>query len=224
MENKNNDAYFNEFTKPVRKIGKSCLLGAIILGFLPALYVGIRYNAMPTSAQVLGGLVLIMSTELAYYFVEPISYFPVLGEAGTYMSFLAGSIGGIRVPTVTVAQETIGVEAGTQKAEIVSSIAVAASIVCSMAMGLTAVVIGNVLFAILPAFVKTMFSYVIQAIYGVLLAQNAPKKPMVAVFGLVLAMVLRLTAIIPSFFNMLVTVALCVVFGLYMAKSAPKKA
>lgn len=218
MGNQNNDAYFNEFTKPVRKIGKTALLLAIILGFLPALYVAIRYDAMPTVAQIAGGYVLILSTEMAYYFVEPISYFPVLGEAGEYMSFLAGSIGAIRVPTVMVAQEEVGVESGTNKAEIVSSIAIAASVICSVSMGFIAIVIGNVLFAVLPEFVQNMFNYVIPALYGAMVMMHVPKNPVIAVFGLVVAMFLRMTSIIPSFLNMLVTVIVTVAFGLYMAK------
>ncbi len=224
MSNETSNAYFDEFTKPVRKIGKLSLLVAIILSFLPAIYIAIAYNCMPTIAQIIGGYVMILSTEAVYYFVEPISYFPVLGEAGTYMSFLAGSIGGIRVPSVTVSQNSVGTEPGSQKAELVSSIAVAASVLCSMLMGFIAIVLGNLLFASMPKFVQSMFTYVVPALYGTLLMMYVPKKPIVAVFGLAIALLLRITKIIPGAFNMLLVVILTVAFGLYMFKNKQKKA
>ncbi len=213
-----NDAYFTTFTKPVRKIGKTFLLLAILFSFIPAVYVGIRYDAMPTWTQFIGGYLMILSTEMAYYFVEPISYFPVLGEAGEYMSFLAGSIGTVRVPTVTVVQEELGIEAGTQKAEIASTIAIAASVVCSLAMGFVAIVIGNVLFSVMPVFVQNMFGYVVPALYGCLLMMRMPKSPSGTVVAMAAALILRYTAIIPSFFNMLVVIAISVTYGIYACK------
>lgn len=223
MEQINQNAYFEEFTKPVRKIGKTTLLLGIILGFVPALYIAFTYDAMPTMTQILGGYVMILSTEMAYYFVEPISYFPVLGEAGTYMSFLSGSIGAIRVPTVAESQSVIGTEPGSKKAELVSSIAIAASVVCSMTMGFIAIVLGNVLFTVMPPFLKGMFDYVLPALYGALAMMYIPKKPIIAVFGIILALILRSTSVIPSFLNMLVVVALTVGFGLYLAKKEMKQ-
>lgn len=221
--NNTNDVYFNEFTKPVRKIGKTFLLLAILFGFIPALYVGIRYDAMPTIGQFMGGWLMILSTEMAYYFVEPISYFPVLGEAGEYMSFLAGSIGAVRVPTVTVAQDELGVEPGSNKAEIVSTIAVAASVVCSLAMGFVAIIVGNLLFSVMPAFVQSMFDYVVPSLYGCLLMMRIPKDPSCALVAMVAALLLRFTAVIPTFLNMLIVVAVSVVYGIYRCKKMMKR-
>lgn len=223
MKNVTEDRYFEEFTKPVRKIGKVSLLLAIILGFLPGIYVAVTYDAMPTLAQIAGGWVMIMSTEFAYYFVEPISYFPILGEAGTYMSFLSGNISGIKIPSVTISQEEAGVQPGSREGEIVSSIAIAGSIILSMIMGFLAVVIGNVLFKYFPPMLQELFSYVIPAIYGALMMMYLPHKPVLAGVGLVVAMLLRVTNIIPSFFNMLVTVFLTVAFGVYLGNKAMKK-
>lgn len=223
MDQKSHDIYFQEFTKPVRRIGKVTLLLGILLGFIPAVYIALRYNAMPTTTEILGGYVMILSTEMSNYFIEPISYFPVLGEAGTYMSFLSGSIGGIRVPTVAESQAAVGTEPGSKKAEIVSSIAIAASVVCSMTMGFIAIVLGNVLFSIIPVFVQGMFGYVLPALYGTLAMMYIPRKPIVAVFAVVVSLILRLTAIVPNFLNMLIVVILTVGFGVYLAKRDMKK-
>lgn len=224
MKTASDDRYFNEFTKPVRKIGKIGLLLAILFGFIPGVYVAIAYDAMPTMAQIIGGWVMIASTEFSWYFVEPISYFPVLGEAGTYMSFLSGNATTIRIPSASVSQEIVDVKPGSHEGEIISSIAIAGSIILSMAIYFLAVVVGNVLFKYFPPMLQEMFNYVIPAIYGGLIMMYLPSKPALAGVALVIAMLLRVTNIIPSFLNMLVTVFLTVAVGIYLGNKQMKKA
>lgn len=105
------DAYFNDFTKPVRRIGKLSMGMAMVFAFIPAVYVAVAYNCMATVGQILGDMVLVWSAELVYNFVEPISYFPTLGEGGTYMTFLSGNISGVRVPASAAAQDIAGINA-----------------------------------------------------------------------------------------------------------------
>ncbi len=54
----------------------------------------------------------------AFYVVEPISYYAALGLTGTYLSFLSGNIGNMRVPCATMALETTESEPGTLQAEV----------------------------------------------------------------------------------------------------------
>ncbi len=213
-----NDTYFNEFTLPVRRIGKVSLALAMLFSFLPAIYIAVIYDAMPTFAQIMGGYVLILSTELSYYFVEPISYFPVLGEAGTYMSFLAGSIGGVRVPAVAASQDAVGVEAGSRKAELVSSIAVGSSVICSMTMGFIAIMLGNVIFALVPPFVQSMFNYVMPAVFAPLFVMRFHGNVLVGLVSLAAAALLLFSGILPSYLNMLTTVIVTVAFGVWLCK------
>lgn len=215
--------YFESFTKPVRKIGKASLLLAIIFSFISPIYIAIRYNCMPTGAQILGGYILIFATEATYYFVEPISYFPTLGEAGNYMSFLAGSIGGIRVIATLGAQEALGVQPGTQKSEIVSVMSIAASIITSLSLNVVGIVFGNVLFTVLPESITGMFSFVLPAVYGSMLYPYMKKSPIVGVVGLLAGFALRKTPFLPSWSRMLLDVAICVILGLQLAKAKRNK-
>lgn len=209
--------YFDEFTKPVRKIGKTFLALAIVFSFISPIYISIRYNCMPTGAEILGGYVMILSTEAVYYFIEPISYFPTLGEAGNYMSFLAGSIGGIRVIATLGSQDAVGVEPGSHKAEIVSVIAVAASIVCSMALNLFGIVFGQLMFAILPESITGMFDFVLPAVYGAMLYMYGKRNVPVFFLGLVIAIIFRMSPM-PGFLRMLLTVLICCATGVVMAR------
>ena len=103
MENKE-ALYEQHFTKQIIKWGRLTNLIAIPLCFIPAGVMALVFGAMPPVADILKGWVLIASIYGIYAIVEPSSYFPVLGLPGTYMSFLAGNIGNMRVPCSAVAQ------------------------------------------------------------------------------------------------------------------------
>ena len=60
----------------------------------------------------------------AFYIVEPISYFPILGFPIWYLichSYLE-ICSRMRVPASAAAQDALGVDAGSQEAELVSTL------------------------------------------------------------------------------------------------------
>lgn len=191
--NNNNDinkSYDQSFTKPIIKIGRWTLVGATILCFLPSVYLAIRYDALPPIGNILTAWVLIASIYAPYYFVEPISYFPILGMAGTYMSFLAGEIGNMRLPCSAIAQDVLKVERGTKKAELVSTLAIAGSVVTSLVAGTIAVAAGSFILSILPPFVIKAFDFVLPSIFGSMYAMFAAQSPRYGIFALGLVLIL----------------------------------
>lgn len=107
--------YEKSFTKPIIRYGSLTNLLAIPLCFIPAIYLWLVKGAFPGWNNILTGWMYVASMFAIYSVVEPICYFPILGLPGTYMSFLSGNIGNMRVPCAVVAQESLGVEPGTKK-------------------------------------------------------------------------------------------------------------
>ena len=66
------------------------------------------------------------------WFVEPISYFPIVGVAGTYMAFVSGNISNLRIPCAMIAQKAAGVEPGTDRGSIVATLGMAVSIIVNV--------------------------------------------------------------------------------------------
>ena len=65
--------------------------------------------------------------------VEVITYTPMLGAGGTYLSFVTGNVTALKVPAVLNAMESAGIQPNTEEGEIVSTIAIAtASIVTTI--------------------------------------------------------------------------------------------
>ena len=103
MENKE---LMSEWKKNSIRIGTPTNLLAAFTSFIPVIWLCITYNCWPDPKVVLAGWGMVALSFGAFYVVEPISYYAALGLTGTYLSFLSGNIGTMRVPCATMALET----------------------------------------------------------------------------------------------------------------------
>lgn len=119
----NNQDYYNkEYVPQVNKIGKITGYLGVLLSFTPALVLAVVYGILPKPAALLTAFISGASAFGVLWFVEPISYFPVVGAAGTYMAFLSGNISNMRIPCASMAQVAADVEPGTEKGSVVATL------------------------------------------------------------------------------------------------------
>lgn len=223
MEDKN-ALYEKHFTKEIIKWGRLTNLISIPLCFIPAIVMAVVFNAMPPVKDILAGWFLIFSIFGIYAIVEPISYFPVLGVAGTYMSFLAGNIGNMRVPCSAIAQEAVGVEPGSKKAELVSTLGIAGSIITNLIIVTIAAVAGATIMSLLPPAVTVAFKYVSTGIFAATFTMYALKKPILAVWALFIGIFMLNFLSIPTFVMIPISVFSTIGLGFYLNSQANKKA
>lgn len=219
------DAYEHGFTRPVVTAGRLTLLAAIPLSFLPILYLWLQHGLIPPVGVILTGWFLIASIYGSWYVIEPISYFPVLGTAGTYMAFLSGNIANMRVPCSAVAQEALGVEPGTHKAELVATLGIGGSIVTNLIVVTLAAVGGNALIALVPQDVVSAFDYVLPAIFGALFVMFAMKYPVYGVFAISLTLLLLgVISVLPAWVVIPLTIFSTIGFAARSYKRQQRKA
>lgn len=180
----------SEFSDPIIKLSRATLLMAVPLSFIPALYLGFRYDAFPTLQNILTAWFMVASIYGVEYFMTPISYYPILGNAGTYLAFLSGNIANVRVPCAIVAQEAVGVSPGTEEGELVATIGMSGSIITNLIVVTIAAIAGNGILSVIPPSIQQAFDYVLPAIFGALFALFAVKYPKYAAFGAVMAILL----------------------------------
>ena len=205
--------YEKSFTKPIIRYGSLTNLLAIPLCFIPAIYLWLVKGAFPGWNNILPGWMYVASMFAIYSVVEPICYFPILGLPGTYMSFLSGNIGNMRVPCAVVAQESLGVEPGTKKAELIATLGIAGSIFTNTIMVTIAAIGGAALMSIFPPVVLTAFKYVSSAIFGAMFAMFASKNLKYGAFALVVVMAMLLSKAIPVYIMIPIAVFSTAIFG-----------
>lgn len=221
---KTSKTFDDVFSKEIIKTGRWTLLLAIPLCFIPAIYLWIRYGAVPEVKTIMTGWFLIASVYGVEYVVTPISYYPILGNAGTYMAFLSGNIANVRVPCAVVAQDVIGVKAGTHEGEVVATLGMAGSIITNAIVVTIAAFAGKTLFNYFPPIIIEALGYVLPAIFGALFALFAVKYPKYGVFSITIAAVLLgIVKVIPTFLLVPMCVFGTIAFAYFSYKREPSK-
>jgi len=187
-----NPVEFNKKWKgPVIRTGIITVIIPMLMCFLPNLYLYLAYGVFPDFQTAMKAWGMIATIYGAFYVVEPISYYPILGLTGTYISFLSGNISNLRVPCSAVAQQAVGAESGTPEGEIASTLGLCGSVITNLFFVSLAAVVGATLLNLLPVTLQNAFRlYTIPAIFGAMLGQFGSKIPVLIIFALVIPFIM----------------------------------
>ena len=176
-----NDKEFQKiWNNPINLIGRITLLSAVVASFFPAMYLMISHGIFPPLDVILKAWILVLSSYGVVYIIEPISYYPVLGLSGTYMTFLSGNGGNMRVPAAVCALDVTETQPGPRSVEIISALGIAGSIITNL------------------------FFVTLAAVLGAVLMQFGIKYPILLIFGLVVPLACKFfIPSMPSFAIML---------------------
>lgn len=215
--------YAKIWDKPIVRIGVITMILASFMAFLPVVYICIKTGEVPTVAEFFSCWGRSASTWGALYVVEPLTYYTVVGLSGTYVAFLTGNLGNMRIPCAYAALEATNTEPGTRKGEIISTLGITGSAITSIVFTTIAALLGVQIMAVLPEPVIEAFNnYTVPAIFGGVLGQYVLKEPLLCIFGIILALLFIYVLPIPSWLAMFASVILTVVFAriLYKRKKA----
>ncbi|MEY8393734.1 hypothetical protein AALB64_02700 [Lachnospiraceae bacterium 45-P1] len=205
----NEKELMKQWKKDSMRIGSPTNILAALTAFLPVIWLCTTYNCWPPVSTILTAWGMVAASFGAFYFVEPISYYAALGMTGTYLSFLSGNIGNMRVPCAALALDVTKSETGTIQAEVVSTMAICGSIVTNLIGTTSAVIIGGAVLAVLPEFIVAgLTKYASSAIFGATFGNFAIKYPKIAVFALLIPVILKMFTGLPA-----AAVIVCTVFG-----------
>ncbi len=161
-----------------------------ILLIFPAV-VGIIFSAMPDWAAVGKGLLATMPMYWAVGIVETITFIPMLGAGGSYLSFVTGNISNLKLPCALSALENSGYKAQSEEGECISTIAIAVSSIVTTLI----VILGVVLIVPLDPILsrpelKPAFDQLLPALFGALGVVFISKNWRIAIAPIALMLVL----------------------------------
>jgi hypothetical protein len=179
--------YDNDYIPYIIKWGRMTNLIGVVLAYIPAVILLVVYGLRPPISAVIAGFIMQASVSGVFWFVEPISYFPVLGIPATYMSFLSGNIGNLRLPASVAAQEAASVEPGTEKGTVIATLGVAISIIVNIVILTIGVILGASVLSKLPPSVVTALNNILPALFGAMFGQQFIANPKIGAVAAVLA-------------------------------------
>ena len=139
--------YEGEYLPFIVRFGKVTGWLAVLLSFGPAIVLAAVYGLIPPASAIFTAFIALASAVGVNWFVEPISYFPIIGVAGTYMAFISGNISNLRIPAAAIAQKMAGVEPGTPEGSIVATLGMAVSVLVNTLILVVGVLAGSTLLA-----------------------------------------------------------------------------
>ena len=214
--------YDNESIPYSIKWGRLTSLLGVVASFVPLAVLAIVFDIMPALDAIVAAATIRISACVVYYFVEPISFQPVLGIPGTYMAFLSGNISNLRVPCSSVAQNAAGVEEGTPEGAVLSTIGVAVSTVVNLLILTAGVLLGAQIIAMIPESLVNALVYLVPALYGAMLMQMvlyAPKIAAIAVPLGIITLVISKTGLFDSSVAILISVFGSIIIGRMLMKT-----
>ncbi len=165
--------------------GRIWVFAAIVVLMCVPLAISIHYDAWPEAKTVLKAL---LSVALIYWtsaIIEVITYTPMLGAGGTYLSFITGNITNLKLPCSLNAMENAKVRANSEEGEVISTIAIGVSSIVTTVV----IAIGVLCFTpILPKITaegsvfKAAFDQVLPALFGALAASYFRKHWKISIF------------------------------------------
>ena len=175
----------------VHRDGRIWNISVMILLLAFPVTVAVLFNAMPDWPALIKGLIATLPMYWAVGIIETITFVPMLGAGGSYLSFVTGNISNLKLPCALNALEQNGVSANSEEGEVVSTIAIAVSSIVTTIIIIIGVILIVPLTPILEAPVlQPAFDQILPALFGGLGVAFVSKNWKIAVAPVVLMLVL----------------------------------
>ena len=151
----------------VHKWGTVWNLSMMVLLLAFPFAVAIIFQALPDWNGLIMGLIATAPMYWAVGAIETVTFVPMLGAGGSYLSFVTGNISNLKLPCALNAMEQNEVSANSEEGEVVSTIAIAVSSIVTTLIIILGVVLIVPLSPILqnPA-LQPAFDQMLPALFG----------------------------------------------------------
>ena len=175
----------------VHRDGRIWNLSVMVLLLLFPVAVCILFGVIPDWGSLVMGLIATAPMYWAVGAIETVTFVPMLGAGGSYLSFVTGNISNLKLPCALNALEQNEVSANSEEGEVVSTIAIAVSSIVTTVIIIIGVVLIVPLTPILQApALQPAFDQILPALFGGLGVAFVSKNWKIAVAPVVLMLIL----------------------------------
>ena len=208
----------------VHRDGTIWNLGVMALLIAFPLTVAVVFGASPDWAALAVGLLSTAPMYWAVGVIETITFVPMLGAGGSYLTFVTGNISNLKLPCAINALEQNEVSATSEEGELISTIAIATSSIVTTIIIIIGVICIVPLTPILEAPVlEPAFGQMLPALFGGLGVAFVSKNWKIAVAPIVLMLALFILVPALNAGTVGIMVPVSVVFTIGMSRILYKK-
>lgn len=212
------------YTEKIHLWGAIWSVAALLVLFSVPFIFSVHYDAFPELKTLLKALSTVIAVYWTTAIIEVVTYTPMLGAGGTYLSFLSGNITNLKLPCAMNAMERANVRANSEEGEIISTISIAASSITTTVI----IAVGVLLFApVLPkilaegSVIKPAFEYVVPALFGALGASYFAKHWKISILPIAVGIIIYIfspSMAVGTMIFITIVVSILGALGMYKAK------
>ena len=174
----------------VHRDGRVWNISVMVILMLFPVSVAFAFGAAPDWGALLMGLVATAPMYWAVGIIETITFVPMLGAGGSYLSFVTGNISNLKLPCAINALEQNEVSANSEEGELISTIAIATSSIVTTIIIVLGVILIVPLTPILESPVlEPAFAQMLPALFGGLGVAFVSKNWKIAIAPVVLMLI-----------------------------------
>ncbi len=175
----------------VHRDGTIWNLSMMVLLILFPIAVCLIFGVVPDWAALWTGILLTAPMYWTVGVIETITFVPMLGAGGAYLSFVTGNISNLKLPCALNALEQNNVSANSEEGEVISTIAIATSSIVTTLIIIIGVICIVPLTPILAAPVlEPAFAQILPALFGGLGVAFVSKNFKIAIAPIILMLIL----------------------------------
>lgn len=203
--------------------GRVWIWTAVFVILMVPVIICVAYDCWPGFTPVLQGLLGVAPIFWTVGVIEVVTFTPMLGTAGSYLSFVTGNVTSLKVPAALNAMENAKVKPGTQEGEVVSTIAIAtSSIVTTIIIAAGVFLLAQLTPILNSPILKPAFDNILPALFGGLGVVYISKNWKVAITPVVFMVILFI--MVPSLSSSVgVLVPVGAIISIVMARILYKK-
>lgn len=221
---KNNEKLPVTYLDSVHRDGKiwGFTLFAVILMF--PIVVSLVFNALPNWGAFGKGILAVGPMYWAVSVVEVITYVPMLGAGGAYLSFVTGNIANLKLPCALNAMEIAEVKPSSEEGEIISTISIAVSSIVTTLIIIVGICFITPLTPLLQSkSLTSAFNQLLPALFGGLGVVFVSKNVKLAIAPIILMLILFIAVPALNASTVGIMVPVGVIFTLIVGRIMYKK-
>jgi len=183
--------YYNK----VHTWGRIWSVGALLVLLSVPTAICVHLGVWPEANLVFKALAKVIPIYWGTAVIEVLTYTPMLGAGGTYLSFVTGNITNLKLPCGLNAMENAGVKANSEEGEVISTISIGASAITTTVI----IAVGVVIFAPFLSMLtdpesvfSPAFTYILPALFGALGAGYFRKHWKISFFPIIVGVIVLL--------------------------------
>lgn len=213
-----------DYNKSIHRLGRISTAVAILLILLIPIIMTAIYSDAFDLGKTVAAVVQVLMVYIPVCITEVLSFSPALGQGGTYLAFISGNISNMKLPASVSGQNILGVEPGSDEAEVASVLSIGVSTIITMVVLAVGMFFLQYLVPVLQnPVLKPGFDNIMPALLGAMVINYIVKSPKLVIAPLAMALILSFaipTALwgLNQGYSLLGTIVVSCIVGIVMHK------